>query len=48
MKDIGGDPLKINPQIPVHLVIDHSVQNEATRKKNAWETNEKIEFENNK
>lgn len=25
MKKIGGDPLKINPLIPVDLVIDHSV-----------------------
>ena len=23
---LGGDPAKINPQVPVHLVIDHSVQ----------------------
>ena len=22
---LGGDPAKINPQVPVHLVIDHSV-----------------------
>ncbi len=22
---LGGDPVKINPQVPVHLVIDHSV-----------------------
>lgn len=26
MKKLGGDPLKINPLIPVDLVIDHSVQ----------------------
>ena len=26
MADIGGDPQKINPEIPVDLVIDHSVQ----------------------
>ncbi|MCY7338991.1 MAG: aconitate hydratase, partial [Sphingomonas bacterium] len=25
MKQLGGDPRKINPQVPVHLVIDHSV-----------------------
>ena len=25
MKQLGGDPQKINPQVPVHLVIDHSV-----------------------
>ena len=26
MADLGGDPDKINPEIPVDLVIDHSVQ----------------------
>ena len=25
MKQLGGDPRKINPLVPVHLVIDHSV-----------------------
>jgi aconitate hydratase len=25
MKELGGDPKKINPQVPVDLVIDHSV-----------------------
>ena len=25
MKSLGGDPQKINPLVPVHLVIDHSV-----------------------
>ena len=26
MKRVGGDPQKINPLVPVDLVIDHSVQ----------------------
>jgi aconitate hydratase len=26
MKRLGGDPSKINPLVPVDLVIDHSVQ----------------------
>ena len=26
VKGLGGDPQKINPQVPVDLVIDHSVQ----------------------
>src|SRR5699024_7362125 len=26
MVDMGGDPSKINPEVPVDLVIDHSVQ----------------------
>ena len=25
MKSLGGDAQKINPQVPVHLIIDHSV-----------------------
>src|SRR3954452_17725725 len=26
MADLGGDPAKINPLVPVELVIDHSIQ----------------------
>ena len=26
MNDVGGDINKINPEVPVDLVIDHSVQ----------------------
>src|SRR5215510_11229762 len=26
MRDLGGDPARINPQLPAELVIDHSVQ----------------------
>ena len=26
MRDLGGDPAKINPQLPTELVIDHSIQ----------------------
>ena len=26
MVELGGDPEKVNPQVPVDLVIDHSVQ----------------------
>src|SRR5215208_23415 len=26
MEDLGGDPTKINPLVPVELVIDHSIQ----------------------
>ena len=26
MVELGGDPKKVNPQVPVDLVIDHSVQ----------------------
>ena len=42
MKNLGGDPKKINPLVPVDLVIDHSVQvayfgNNAAFKKNVEE-----------
>jgi aconitate hydratase len=42
MKSLGGDPKKINPQVPVDLVIDHSVAvtffgNNAAFKKNVDE-----------
>jgi len=42
MKNLGGDPKKINPQVPVDLVIDHSVAvtffgNNAAFKKNVEE-----------
>jgi aconitate hydratase A / 2-methylisocitrate dehydratase len=42
MKPLGGDPKKINPQVPVDLVIDHSVAvtffgNNAAFKKNVEE-----------
>jgi len=26
VKNMGGDPMKVNPVVPVDLVIDHSVQ----------------------
>jgi len=45
---LGGDPLKVNPLVPVDLVIDHSVQVDASRTPDALETNERIEFERNK
>src|SRR5438105_10776915 len=31
MRDLGGDPARINPLIPAELVIDHSVQVEIGR-----------------
>jgi aconitate hydratase len=47
MKRLGGDPNKINPLVPVDLVIDHSVQADVSRIENAFEENERIEFERN-
>lgn len=47
MKNAGGDPKRINPLVPVDLVIDHSVMVDAFGTKEALDFNEKIEFERN-
>ncbi len=47
MKQLGGDPKKINPLIPCDLVIDHSVQVDFFGKANALQLNETIEFQRN-
>ncbi len=48
MKKLGGDPKKINPLIPVDLVIDHSVQVDFFGTANALQKNVEIEFERNR
>ena len=48
MQRIGGDPKKINPLIPVDLVIDHSVQVDFFGSDVALERNVEIEFERNR
>src|SRR5207237_388583 len=47
MKRAGGDPQKINPLVPVDLVIDHSVQVDDFGSKLALLNNTKKEFERN-
>ena len=47
MVRLGGDPTKINPAVPVDLVIDHSVQVDYSRHEDAREKNEAMEFERN-
>jgi aconitate hydratase len=47
MKRAGGDPLKINPLIPVDLVIDHSVQVDEFGSQVALFQNGQKEFERN-
>ena len=47
MVALGGDPKKINPLVPVDLVIDHSVQVDAFASKLAFERNVELEFERN-
>ena len=47
VKKLGGDPALINPEIPVDLVIDHSVQVDISGTNTALEVNTKLEFERN-
>jgi hypothetical protein len=47
MRRLGGDPRKINPLVPVDLVIDHSVQVDHFGTHQALEENIAIEFERN-
>jgi aconitate hydratase len=47
VKRLGGDPKKINPLVPVDLVIDHSVQVDVFGNVLALERNAEIEFERN-
>ena len=47
MRRLGGDPRKINPLVPVDLVIDHSVQVDAFGTADSLERNVAIEFERN-
>ncbi|WP_372655137.1 aconitate hydratase AcnA [Halobacteriovorax sp.] len=47
MNVLGGDAQKINPLVPVDLVIDHSVQVEHFGSKEAFEKNVELEYERN-
>ncbi|HUG46173.1 MAG TPA: aconitate hydratase AcnA [Sphingomicrobium sp.] len=47
MTRLGGDPQKINPLVPVHLVIDHSVMVDEFGTPRAFERNVEIEYERN-
>jgi aconitate hydratase len=48
MRDLGGDPAKINPLIPAELVIDHSVQVDEYATRLAFRRNVELEFERNR
>lgn len=45
---LGGDAKRINPLVPVDLVIDHSVQVDAFGSSDALALNAKLEFERNR
>ncbi|HET7816795.1 MAG TPA: aconitate hydratase AcnA, partial [Sphingomicrobium sp.] len=47
MKSLGGDPQKINPLVPVHLVIDHSVMVDEFGTPRAFERNVELEYARN-
>jgi aconitate hydratase len=47
MTKLGGDPSKINPLVPVHLVIDHSVMVDEFGHPKAAEQNTEIEYQRN-
>lgn len=47
MAEMGGDPNKINPEIPVDLVIDHSVQVDSYGNQAALQLNMDLEFKRN-
>jgi aconitate hydratase len=48
MEGLGGDPAAINPQVPVDLVIDHSVQVDAFGNARAFEVNADRDYERNR
>ncbi len=48
MGRLGGDPNEINPEVPVHLIIDHSVQVDHFGIPEALQLNADIEFQRNR
>jgi aconitate hydratase len=48
MKELGGDPERINPLQPAELVIDHSVQVDEYGSGNAYDLNAALEFTRNR
>ncbi len=47
MRQMGGDPKKVNPHIPCHLIIDHSVQIDFFGTSYAFAKNVQKEYERN-
>jgi aconitate hydratase len=48
MRELGGDPARINPVIPAELVIDHSVQVDEFATRLAFSRNVELEFARNR
>jgi aconitate hydratase len=47
MRDLGGDPERINPLVPAELVIDHSVIADIYGRPDAFDRNVELEFQRN-
>jgi aconitate hydratase len=47
MRDLGGDPGRINPLVPAELVIDHSVVADVFARPDAFERNVEFEYQRN-
>src|ERR1700685_3159753 len=47
MRDLGGDPGRINPLVPAELVIDHSVVADVFARPDAFERNVAFEYQRN-
>ncbi len=47
VRDLGGDPSKVNPQVPVELVVDHSVQVDYSGTFKSLDQNVAKEYERN-
>ncbi len=48
MAELGGDPARVNPQLPADLVVDHSIIAEVAGVPDAFRRNAEIEFERNR
>jgi aconitate hydratase len=47
VKRLGGDPARVNPLLPVDLVVDHSIQVDSAGRPDSMEVNVSREFERN-
>ncbi|HJP66100.1 MAG TPA: aconitate hydratase [Actinomycetota bacterium] len=48
MADLGGDPSRVNPLVPVDLIIDHSIVADVYGRPDAFRVNAELEFERNR
>ena len=47
LAELGGDPARVNPLVPVELVIDHSVIAESSGRTDSYDVNVDIEYQRN-